>query len=92
MILKSYPTLDVHGETRDTVVYPVLSFLSDNMKLRHRHVVIVHGKGNGILRKKVHEILKKDIRVLEFHLDGFNLGATEIILDIPSKFDKSKKE
>jgi len=31
-----YPTLDVHGETRDTVVYPVKSFIQDNLKLQKK--------------------------------------------------------
>lgn len=88
MILKSYPTLDVHGETRDTVVYPVLSFIKDNVKLQNIHIVIIHGKGRGVLKEKVHELLKKNPNVLEYHLDGMNIGATEITLKIPSKFDK----
>lgn len=88
MILKSYPTLDVHGETRDTVIYPVNSFIKDNIKLRNSHIVIVHGKGRGVLKETVHELLKKNPYVLRYHLDGMNLGATEVILNIPSKFDK----
>ena len=88
MILKSYPTLDVHGETRDTVVYPVNSFINDNIKLKNKHIVIVHGKGQGVLKEKVHELLRKNPFVLEYYLDGMNLGATEIVLKISSKFDK----
>ncbi|MCI8575480.1 MAG: Smr/MutS family protein [Bacilli bacterium] len=88
MILKSYPALDVHGETRDTVVYPINTFIKDNVKLKNKHIVIIHGRGQGVLRKKVHEILKKNPYVLEFYLDGMNIGATEVILDISSKFDK----
>lgn len=87
MILNQYPTLDVHGETRDTVVYPVKSFIQDNIKLRNKHIVIIHGRGQGVLKERIHELLKKDSNVLEFHLDGMNLGATEIVLKT-SKFDK----
>ncbi len=88
MILKSYPTLDVHGETRDTVVYLVNSFIDDNVKLKKKCVVISHGKGSGILKEKVHELLKRNPFVSEYHLDGMNIGATEVLLKITSKFDK----
>lgn len=89
MILKKYSSLDVHGETRDTVIYPVNQFIKDNVKMQNKHIVIVHGKGEGILRKTVHQLLKKNPYVKEFHLNGMNIGATEIILEIPSKFDKT---
>lgn len=88
MILKRDPSLDVHGETRDTVGYLVKTFIQDNLKLRNKHIVIIHGKGQGILKEKVHEILKKDPNVEAYHLDGMNLGATEVILKRMSKFDK----
>jgi DNA mismatch repair protein MutS2 len=88
MILKSYPTLDVHGETRDTVVYPVNTFIKDNVKLRNKHIVIIHGKGQGVLKEKVHELLRKNPNVVTFYLDGVNIGATEVVLNISSKFDK----
>lgn len=90
MILHSYPSLDVHGETRDTVVYPVKEFIYDNYKLENKYIVIIHGgKGNNILKQTVHEILKSEPRVKEFHLDEFNLGATLVELNITSKFDKT---
>jgi len=80
MILKSYPTLDVHGETRDTVVYPVKQFIKDNAIMKKKKIVIIHGRGEGILKNTVHNILKKDNLVEEFHIDGMNLGATEVTL------------
>ena len=88
MILKRDPFLDLHGETRDTIEYLVKDFIQDYLKLKNKHIVIIHGKGQGVLKKKVHEILKKDINVETFHLNGMNLGATEVILKIMSKFDK----
>lgn len=57
--------------------------------MRKKHIVIIHGIGSGILREKVHEILKKDKNVENYHLDGMNLGATEVILK--TKFDKTTK-
>lgn len=89
MILKSYPTLDVHGETRETVVYPVKEFIKDNVKSGNPYIVIIHGgKGNNILKCAVHEILKRNSYVKEYCLDGMNLGATIVTLNLMSKFDK----
>lgn len=87
MILKSYPTLDVHGETRDTVVYPVKQFIKDNVIMRKTHIVIIHGIGKGILKETVHNILKKNPYVKEFYMDGMDLGATVVVLKKTSKFD-----
>jgi DNA-nicking Smr family endonuclease len=46
-------------------------------------VRIVHGKGKGFLREKVHGILRRADGVAEFHLsdrDGGDWGATVVIL------------
>lgn len=88
MIHQHYPTLDVHGETRDTVVFPVKEFIHDNLKLGNKYIVIVHGNGQDILKHTVRELLKKDPRVKEFCFDGTNLGATIATLNLESKFDK----
>lgn len=85
MILKKCPSLDVHGETRDTVVYPVRQFLKDNALMGNEHIVIIHGRGSGVLKNKVHEILKKEPIVKEYYIQGMNLGATEVILKVYSR-------
>lgn len=46
------PQLDVHGFTEDTVMTVVNDFILDNYKLRNRKIVVVHGKGEGILKEK----------------------------------------
>ena len=35
----------------------------NNLKLKNKKIVIVHGKGEGILKEKSHALLKKDKRV-----------------------------
>ena len=60
MILNKYPKIDVHGETTDTVVAVVNSFVTDNYKMKEQYIVIIHGKGSGVLKKKVHELLKNN--------------------------------
>lgn len=88
MKLKSYnpflnilPTIDVHGYNRDMIKCVLNEFISDNIKLKNNKIVIIHGKGSGILKNEIHELLKKDKRVKGYYLDGFNIGETIIELN-----------
>lgn len=80
--MKILPQLDVHGFTEDTVMTVVNDFINDNYKLRHRKIVVVHGRGQGILKKKIHDSLKKNKKVLRYYLYNFNIGCTIIELDL----------
>jgi len=73
------PTIDLHGENRDSAAFLINDFINDNIKLNHKQLVIIHGKGTNILRDFVHDYLKKDKRVDSFYLD-FNIGQTIVIL------------
>ncbi len=84
------PELDLHGETRDTARVLVKEFLNDNYKMRIFEVAIVHGIGEGILKKEVHKVLKESKIVQEFGLDNFNSGCTLVKLD--ESIDKNAKK
>ena len=75
------PRIDVHGFSRDMIVYILNDFINDNIKLRNKKIIIVHGKGEGILKTEIHDLLKKDKRVKCFYLDTFNIGQTIIELN-----------
>lgn len=79
-LYSNLPTIDLHGETREVAVILVKDFISDNIKLKNEKIVVVHGKGTGIVRKAVHNALKIDKRVSSFRLDNFNDGQTIIEL------------
>ena len=80
--LDKYPKLDVHGETRDTVYTVVINFIRDNIKLKNPVIIIIHGKGEGILKNEIHQILKKCREVKHYHLDYWNQGITIVELNI----------
>ncbi len=80
-----YPKLDLHGEYAVTAYTVVHNFISDQIKLGEEFIILIHGKGTGVLKKEVHQILKQDPRVLEFHLDPFNLGQTIIHLKLEER-------
>ena len=74
------PRLDVHGETYDSVSLYVSNFVDDNYKLGNKYIAIVHGKGEGILKKRVHELLKVNDKVEDFYLNNWSIGETIIVL------------
>ena len=82
MINSSIPTLDLHGEYKDSAIILTQEFINDNIILKNEYVLIVHGIGSDILRKSVHEYLRKEKKVLEFKRDFFNPGCTIVKLKI----------
>lgn len=80
--LNRYPKLDVHGETRDTVYTVIKNFINDNIKLKNSTIIIVHGKGSGILKDEIHYQLKYIKEVKSFHLDYWNQGVTIVELNV----------
>lgn len=78
MILSSAPSLDLHGMDQEITKILVNEFINDNFKMKNYNVVIIHGKGKGILRKTVQEVLKKNKLVEKFYLDFFNDGCTVV--------------
>lgn len=74
------PSLDVHGETYDSVSLYVNQFVDDYYKLRYKYIVIIHGKGSGVLKRRVHELLKCNKKVSDFYLDNWNIGQTIVVL------------
>ncbi len=80
--LDKYPSLDVHGETRDTVNTVLKEFIKDNIKLKNRTIIIVHGKGQGILKQEIHSRLKQMKEVKAYHLHYWNQGVTVVELNI----------
>ncbi len=80
--LDKYPKLDVHGETRETVFTVLKDFILDNIKLKNSVIIIVHGKGSGILKEEIHFHLKKMKPVKTFYLHYWNQGVTIVELNI----------
>ncbi len=74
------PSLDVHGEFEDTVMTYVNAFIQEQYKLGKKKIVVVHGKGEGILKNKIHESLRANKLVKRYYLYNFNIGCTIIEL------------
>lgn len=80
IFLKQLPTIDLHGLDRDTARVYVNDFVDENMRLGKKEIVIVHGIGEGILKKQVHETLKQNKYVVSYKLHTYNTGCTIVTL------------
>ena len=84
------PQLDLHGEDRIGARIKVKTFIEDNFKLENEEIAIIHGIGEGILKKEVTEFLKKEPKVKEYCLDIFNEGCTLVKLHRKIDFSGEK--
>ena len=75
-----YETIDLHGLDALTALIKVNEFINDNIRLKKHGIIIVHGKGSGVLKKAVHEYLRKDKRVEKYEIDIYNDGVTIVKL------------
>ena len=55
-------------------------YLDDAYIAKLVQVRVVHGKGSGILRKAVHDFLRKDKRVAEYRLGVFGEGDAGVTI------------
>ena len=78
--LYNLPHLDLHGYDRTGAVAMIKMFIDENLRVDNKKIVVVHGKGSGILKSSTHEYLKHDKRVKEYKTNNYNDGETIIIL------------
>ena len=76
------PSIDLHGEMPETIELIINDFIKYNVILKNEYVSIVHGKGSGVIKEKTYEILKNNIRVIDFKLNNWNTGETIVHLNI----------
>lgn len=80
IFLERYPKIDLHGYDRDSARVMVNDFILENIMLGNPIIVIIHGKGLGIIKKEIHDTLRVNKNVLEYHTDNFNDGCTVVKL------------
>lgn len=70
-------TLDLHGKNVDDSLEILEEWLDYGRKLGHRYFKIIHGKGNGILRRNVKNFLKRK-KIAEFSHESDFGGSTTL--------------
>jgi DNA mismatch repair protein MutS2 len=76
-------TLDVRGKRVEEVIPVLTQFLDDAILLGQGEVRILHGKGEGVLRKVIRDQLKRTPGVSSFadeHIDRGGDGITVVVL------------
>lgn len=76
------PSLDLHGLDRETARVCIEDFILDNIKLKNRDILIIHGIGTGVLKQTTHQVLKQHKQVSEYQIDFYNAGSTIVRLKI----------
>lgn len=79
-LYRNLPHLDLHGYDRDYARIAINDFISDNIKMKNQKIVIIHGRGSGILKKTTQNTLKSNKYVDEYKIDNFNDGQTVVKL------------
>lgn len=82
IFLKNLPRIDLHGFDTESARVATNDFVDDNLILRNNKLLIVHGKGSGLVKKRVHETLAHRKEVSKYHTDSFNDGCTIVYLNI----------
>lgn len=78
--LNNLPHLDLHGYDRTGAVAMIKMFIDENLRMGKKKIIIVHGKGTGILRKTTHEYLRTNKKVLSYKTNNYNDGETIVVL------------
>ncbi|MFN8341960.1 MAG: Smr/MutS family protein [Cyclobacteriaceae bacterium] len=77
------PLLDVRGKRAEEVIALLEQFMDDAVLLGQHEVRILHGKGEGVLRKVIREQLKKTAAVASVadeHIERGGDGITVVVL------------
>lgn len=77
------PTLDIRGKRVEEVTAVLEQFLDNAILLGHGEIKILHGKGEGVLRKVVREHLRKYKQIASVsdeHVDRGGDGITVVVL------------
>ena len=85
IFLDRYPKIDLHGYDRDSARVATNDFIDENVILGNDTLIIIHGKGMGIVKNEVYDTLKHNKNVLEYKSDNFNSGCTIVKLKISLK-------
>lgn len=80
IFIKNLPTLDLHGYDTQSARVTTNDFISRNVIMKNNKIVIIHGKGTGLVKKAVHETLKENKKVTNYHTDNLNEGITIVNL------------
>ena len=78
--LYNLPHLDLHGYDRTGATAMISMFIDEANRMGNKKIVIIHGKGSGILKSATHAYLHSNKYVLEYKTNNYNDGETIVVL------------
>ena len=72
--------LDVRGKRAEDALYEVRKYIDDSIVKQTRHLKILHGTGNGILREVIRDYLNSHELVLKYKDERIEAGGSGITL------------
>jgi len=72
--------LDIRGEKPESAEFEVIKFIDNSYTAGMERVEILHGKGTGVLKKTVTDILKKHDKVKNFYFAPIEFGGDGITI------------
>lgn len=72
--------LDIRGEKPEAAEFQIIKFLDDAYQGSLQQVEILHGKGTGVLKKTVWDILKQHEKVKNFYFAAIEFGGEGITI------------
>jgi DNA mismatch repair protein MutS2 len=72
--------LDIRGRKPDEADFEILKFLDDSYMTGQQRVEILHGKGTGVLKKTVKDILDKHEKVKNYYFAPIEFGGEGITI------------
>ncbi len=80
--INNYPKLDLHGLEQEAALFYLKQFINEAIILKYEIIIIVHGRGEGILRRVTHQYLFSDRRIIDYKTLYFNVGCTIVRLKL----------
>lgn len=76
IFLDILPKIDLHGFDRESARVRVNDFVDEAYQLGYKEILFIHGIGSGVVKEAVLETLRKNKKVLSYHIVGSNVGCT----------------
>jgi len=80
---KFSPNLDLRGFNAEDATNATIKFLDDAVLFSEKHLQILHGRGDGVLRRIVRDVLKlnKDVQNFDYeHIERGGDGITVVVM------------
>ena len=72
--------LDLRGCVLDDAILMTEKFIDDAILASLHQITVIHGKGTGVLRNGIHQLLKRDKRIKEFRLGKYGEGESGVTI------------